>query len=171
MNVVDDYTRECLAIDVAFSFGSHDVIRCFEAIADERHLPQEIRFDNGPRVHESGYAAMGCDRSIDLQFIQPASRLRTPRSSRSTAASETSCSTPTRSSTSRTLVNGPSAGDRTTTRSARILRSAIEPRRSSPESFQSSHPHSYDLCQKPPHVNRAHNRWHPMAGRPWRRCC
>ena len=26
------------------------------------------------------------------------------------------------------------------------------PRRSSPESFQSSHPHSYDLCQKPPHV-------------------
>jgi len=48
MNVVDDYTRECLAIDVAFSFGSHDVIRCFEAIADERHLPQAIRFDNGP---------------------------------------------------------------------------------------------------------------------------
>ncbi len=36
MNVVDDYTRECLAIDVAFSFGSHDVIRCSEAIADER---------------------------------------------------------------------------------------------------------------------------------------
>jgi putative transposase len=25
MNVVDDFTRECLAIDVAFSFGSHDV--------------------------------------------------------------------------------------------------------------------------------------------------
>jgi hypothetical protein len=35
-----------LAIDVAFSFGSHDVIRRLEAIADERGLPQAIRFDN-----------------------------------------------------------------------------------------------------------------------------
>lgn len=30
MNVVDDFTRECLALDINFSFGSHDVIRALE---------------------------------------------------------------------------------------------------------------------------------------------
>jgi len=47
MNIVDDFTRECLAIEVGFSFGSHDVIRAFEDIAFERGLPETARFDNG----------------------------------------------------------------------------------------------------------------------------
>jgi putative transposase len=71
MNIVDDYTRECLAIDVAFSFGSHDVIRCFEAIADERGLPQAIRFDNGPEFTSRAMLQWAATKSVDLQFIQP----------------------------------------------------------------------------------------------------
>ena len=71
MNVVDDYTRECLAIDVAFSFGSHDVIRRLEAIADERGLPQAIRFDNGPEFTSRAMLQWAATKSIDLQFIQP----------------------------------------------------------------------------------------------------
>jgi putative transposase len=71
MNVVDDYTRECLAIDVAFSFGSHDVIRCFEAIADDRTFPQAIRFDNGPEFTSRVMLQWAATKSIDLQFIQP----------------------------------------------------------------------------------------------------
>ncbi len=70
MNIVDDYTRECLAIEVAFSFG-HDVIRCFEAIADERGLPQAIRFDNGPEFTSRAMLQWAATKSIDLQFIQP----------------------------------------------------------------------------------------------------
>jgi hypothetical protein len=65
----------------------------------------------------------------------------------------TSCSTPTRFSTSKTLGSGQSIGERTITRSARILRSDTERRRSSLESFPSSHAHSYKLCQKPPQVS------------------
>jgi putative transposase len=71
MNVVDDFTRECLAIDVAFSFGSHDVIRCFERIADDRALPQMIRFDNGPEFTSLAMLQWAAAKSIDLQFIQP----------------------------------------------------------------------------------------------------
>ena len=59
MNVVDDFTRECLAIEVAFSFGSHDVIRCFEQIADDRALPQMVRFDNELREHVKGSSTIG----------------------------------------------------------------------------------------------------------------
>jgi putative transposase len=34
--VVDDFTRGFLTLEVGFSFGSHDVIRCFEDLAFER---------------------------------------------------------------------------------------------------------------------------------------
>jgi len=107
MNVVDDYTRECLAIDVAFWFGSHDVIRCFEAIADDRNFPQAIRFDHGAPSSQVGLCCNGPrpGRSICSSF-NLASRLRTPRSSRSTAASATNCSLPTRFSISRRSSTG-----------------------------------------------------------------
>jgi putative transposase len=71
MNIVDDFSRECLAIDIAFSFGSHDVIRCFEQIADDRSLPQMIRFDNGPEFTSRTMFQWAATKSIDLQFIQP----------------------------------------------------------------------------------------------------
>ena len=45
--MVDDFTRECLALEVEYSFGSHDVIRTFENTTFERGVPQTIRFDNG----------------------------------------------------------------------------------------------------------------------------
>jgi putative transposase len=60
-----------LATDVAFSFGSPDVIRCFEAIADERGLPQSIRFDNGPEFTSRAVLQWAATKSIDLQFIRP----------------------------------------------------------------------------------------------------
>lgn len=71
MNVVDDYTRECLALEVSFSFGSHDVIRCFEEIADGRALPGAIRFDNGPEFTSRAMLQWAATKSVDLQFIQP----------------------------------------------------------------------------------------------------
>lgn len=42
--IVDDFTRECLALHIDYSLGSADVIREFESIAFERALPQTIRF-------------------------------------------------------------------------------------------------------------------------------
>ena len=151
MNVVDDFTRECLAIDVAFSFGSHDVIRCFEQIADDRALPQMVRFDNGPEFTSRAMLQWAAAKSICSSF-NPVSRLRMHKSHPSTGGFATSCSTPIPFSTSRTLGNGRSTGERTTTRSARTLHSATELPKSSPELFQSSNPHSYKLCQNPPHV-------------------
>ena len=50
MNVVDDCTRECLALDVRYSFGSAEVIGAFEALCDLRGKPATLRFDNGSEV-------------------------------------------------------------------------------------------------------------------------
>lgn len=69
--VVDDFSRECLALEVGFSFGSHDVIRCFEDLAFERGFPETIRFDNGSEFTSHAMLRWGAERSVNLHFIDP----------------------------------------------------------------------------------------------------
>jgi putative transposase len=69
--VVDDFTRECLALEVGFSFGSHDVIRSFEDIAFERGFPETIRFDNGSEFTSHAMLTWGAERLVHLHFIDP----------------------------------------------------------------------------------------------------
>jgi putative transposase len=71
MNIVDDFTRECLALEVGYSFGSADVLRVFEDIAFTRELPATIRFDNGPEFTSRAMLQWGADRDVALHFIDP----------------------------------------------------------------------------------------------------
>jgi transposase InsO family protein len=71
MNIVDDFTRECLAIEVGFSFGSHDVIRVFESIAADRGMPGTIRFDNGSEFTSRAMLRWGAESAVFLHFIEP----------------------------------------------------------------------------------------------------
>lgn len=48
MPVVDEYTRECLALVAARSITSQDVISVIERVACERGYPDHVRSDNGP---------------------------------------------------------------------------------------------------------------------------
>ncbi len=47
LTVVDNYTRECLAIDVGQSLKGEDVVRALNAIVAQRGLPATIKTDNG----------------------------------------------------------------------------------------------------------------------------
>jgi putative transposase len=49
-NVIDDFNREGLAIDVDFSMPSLRVIRSLEQIIEQRGKPKAIRRDNGLRI-------------------------------------------------------------------------------------------------------------------------
>ncbi len=69
--VVDDFTRECLVLEFGFTFGSADVIRCFENIAFERGLPKTIRFDNGSEFTSHAMLRWGAERRVELHFIDP----------------------------------------------------------------------------------------------------
>lgn len=69
--IVDDFTRECLALHIDHSLGSADVIRVFEQIAFDRKLPQTIRFDNGAEFTSHAMLRWGAERDINLHFIQP----------------------------------------------------------------------------------------------------
>lgn len=71
LNIVDDFTRECLALEIGFSFGSVDVIRTFESIAFERGFPTTIRFDNGSEFTSRAMLQWGAGRDVQLHFIEP----------------------------------------------------------------------------------------------------
>ena len=46
--LIDEYTRECLAIRVARRLGSGEVIEVLAEVMLERGIPEHIRSDNGP---------------------------------------------------------------------------------------------------------------------------
>jgi putative transposase len=71
LNIVDDFTRECLAIRVAYSLGSADVIREFEGSAFERPLPGTICFDDGPEFTSLAMLRWSAERNVHLHFIDP----------------------------------------------------------------------------------------------------
>lgn len=71
LNVVDAYTRECLAMEVDTSFAGLRVTRVLDGIIAERGLPQAIRCDNGPELTSRHFLAWALARKIELVHIQP----------------------------------------------------------------------------------------------------
>ena len=70
-NVLDDYNRESLAIEVDTSLPSLRVQRVLIRVINERSKPSIIRVDNGPEFISHTLQQWCCDNNITLQFIQP----------------------------------------------------------------------------------------------------
>ena len=71
LNLLDDFNREALAIEIDTSLRAERVIRVLEQIIDWRGKPQRIRVDNGPEFISSKLGFWCEDNGIHLQFIQP----------------------------------------------------------------------------------------------------
>jgi len=71
LTLVDDYTRECLAIEVDTSLGGQRVCRVLDGVVGERGLPEAIVLDNGPEFRGRALAAWSEERGVRLEFIQP----------------------------------------------------------------------------------------------------
>ena len=70
-NVLDDYNREGLGIDVDFSLPSLRVIRSLEQIIEWRGKPHAIRCDNGPEYISQKLVDWANEQHITLLYIQP----------------------------------------------------------------------------------------------------
>ena len=70
-NVVDDFNREGLGIDIDFSLPAARVIRSLDQIIEWRGKPMMIRCDNGPEYVSATLAAWAEKRGIQINFIQP----------------------------------------------------------------------------------------------------
>jgi putative transposase len=70
-NVVDVFTRECLAIEVASSLPANHIIRRLDQVAELLGAPQRITVDNGPEFISHAMDAWAYRHGITLDFIQP----------------------------------------------------------------------------------------------------
>jgi putative transposase len=70
-NVLDDYNREGLGIEVDQSLPSARVRRALEQIIEWRGKPAAIRCDNGPEYISQGLIDWANERQITLMYIQP----------------------------------------------------------------------------------------------------
>lgn len=71
LTIVDDFSRECIAIEVDFSFPSARFVRALEQIASTRNLPRTIKSDNGSEFTSELMLRWSAERNIELHFIEP----------------------------------------------------------------------------------------------------
>ena len=71
LNVMDDYNREGLGIDVDLSLPGERVTRCLDQIIEWRGQPSVIRCDNGPEYLSQVMQDWATDKRITMMYIQP----------------------------------------------------------------------------------------------------
>ncbi|MCB2170969.1 MAG: integrase core domain-containing protein, partial [Deltaproteobacteria bacterium] len=70
-NVVDDFNREGLAIEIDISLQAPRILRVLERIAAWRGYPQKLRMDNGPEFVSAAMAEWADDHGVQLDLIKP----------------------------------------------------------------------------------------------------
>ena len=74
LNIIDEYTRECLAIVVDRSIDAHRVVGTLARLTIERGRPPAfVRFDNGPEFVSNAVADWCEETGVDSVFIDPGS--------------------------------------------------------------------------------------------------
>jgi putative transposase len=71
LNIIDDYNREVLAIEVQLGISSRIVTEVLTQLLRERGKPEWIRVDNGPEFISSTLNDWCHSHGVKLQFIQP----------------------------------------------------------------------------------------------------
>ncbi len=71
LTVIDTFTRECLALEVARSLGSRQVTEALERVIASRGKPQMITCDNGTEFTSNHFDAWAYHRGVAIDFIQP----------------------------------------------------------------------------------------------------
>ena len=70
-NIIDDFNRQCLAIEIDTSITGKRLIRVFERLRDERGLPDVLRVDNGPEFLSGDFVSWAESVGMFIQYIQP----------------------------------------------------------------------------------------------------
>jgi len=73
LTIVDEYSRECLAIDVARRLGSEDVLERLADLFVERGTPEFIRSDNGAEFTATAVREWLARLGVQTLYIEPGS--------------------------------------------------------------------------------------------------
>jgi putative transposase len=70
-NVIDDFNRECVHIEVDTSITSRRLVKVFEQLEVSHGLPEILRTDNGPEFLGEIFVDWLREKGVILQYIQP----------------------------------------------------------------------------------------------------
>jgi putative transposase len=70
LNIVDDCTRECLAIEADTSLTGTSVKAVLQRLADTRGLPRSITVDHGPEFEGQVLDSWAYETGVQLSFIR-----------------------------------------------------------------------------------------------------
>lgn len=73
LNIIDEFTRECLAIEVDRKLNSTNVVDVLSRLFVERGTPEYIRSDNGPEFIARRVRFWLKRQGVDTLFIEPGS--------------------------------------------------------------------------------------------------
>ncbi len=73
LTLEDEYTRECLAIEVERSITSREVIETLRYVFEVRGAPQHIRSDNGPEFIARALRTWLAESGVETLYIEPGS--------------------------------------------------------------------------------------------------
>jgi putative transposase len=73
MTVIDEFTRECLAIPVARKLKSEDVLATLAELMVQRGVPDYIRSDNGPEMTATAVREWLAKVGVKTLYIEPGS--------------------------------------------------------------------------------------------------
>jgi transposase InsO family protein len=73
LNIMDEYSRECLGILVARHITADDVIEVLSTLFITVGIPEHIRSDNGPELTAKALREWLCDLGVKTLFIEPGS--------------------------------------------------------------------------------------------------
>ncbi|MEO7404841.1 MAG: IS3 family transposase [Burkholderiales bacterium] len=71
LTVIDKWTGECIALDVAYRQSGENVVKVLEAVALVRTLPRAITLDNGSEFTSKARDEWCFERAVQLDFIRP----------------------------------------------------------------------------------------------------
>lgn len=71
LTLVDNFTRESLAIEVDSHLGGHRVVEVLQRLRDGRDLPKTIRVDNGPEFISKVLDQWAYLNGVELDFSRP----------------------------------------------------------------------------------------------------
>lgn len=71
LTVIDEFTRECLAIDVAGSIRSGRVIEVLSQLVSVHGVPKVLRSDNGPEFVSRALLKWAAGQNLDMALIDP----------------------------------------------------------------------------------------------------
>ena len=71
LNVIDDFNREALIVQAAYSHSGHSVVHAISQTMDWRGKPEAIRCDNGPEFLSHVLTDFCKGNGIELKYIQP----------------------------------------------------------------------------------------------------